>query len=510
MNRFRRISFVSLIALVSLLIAGCQNNPTGNAVTSKNDGAFNAGIIQNASEPESGQTVPLIQTIQYSDSFSSTDDSVSFSLNLEKQFDYKTWPVVEVVPHYLTSEDAQRVASVLFGKAALYEKKPDAVLSYSRSEIQECIQRWLPYTNTEKLRELLGEDWSQGFAEDMASDIKKGIEVFTEKYESAPEENSYEMCKWIFQPSCFYSYTAEELTDIDISRYNDEIDATSTINNIPYEIRFSKRDRTDYKLNYIIAYPYSEFSPRGIDDSIFRTLLCSTAKPDDAKMGSIAQKAQNMLDEMALGEWIVDSYSVVTMQEGEYAQYAIEVTAVPVFQGVPAIRCTQLGNLKSKASYASNYYLTDAHFRFSANGDLLLFEMYSTIDVKEVLNANVATLPREKLLEQAKSHLMLSDYYEYGLGQDLLQDIEKDAKEALRCSVEICQIDEGMLRVKVPNTDESYYYVPGIVLSGTIDYVGSKTGNFYASSGNGLYDQRIVPLVAINAIDGSVIALSNE
>lgn len=35
MNRFRRISFVSLIALVSLLIAGCQNNPTGNAVTSK-------------------------------------------------------------------------------------------------------------------------------------------------------------------------------------------------------------------------------------------------------------------------------------------------------------------------------------------------------------------------------------------------------------------------------------------------------------------------------------------
>ena len=76
--------------------------------------------------------------------------------------------------------------------------------------------------------------------------------------------------------------------------------------------------------------------------------------------------------------------------------------------------------------------------------------------------------------------------------------------------MEICQIDEGMLRVKVPNTDESYYYVPGIVLSGTIDYVGSKTGNFYASSGNGLYDQRIVPLVAINAIDGSVIALSNE
>lgn len=510
MNRYKQISFILLIVLLSLLVAGCQNNPTQNIVTSKNDGTFNAGIIQSATEPTNGHVLPENQTIQYSDIFSSTDGSVSFSLNLEKKFDNQAWPVVEIVPHYLTSADAQRVASVLFGNATFYEKKPDAMSSYSKNEIQECIRRWLPYTNVENLRALLGEDWSQEYAEDMASEIKLGIEAFTEKYESASEENSYEICKWSFQPSCFYSYTKEDITNIDTSQYNDQICATLTKNDIPYEISFSKRDKSDYKLNYITAYPNSEFSPCGIDGAIFRTLLCSTSRPKNEQVDAIAKKAQNMLDEMALGEWTVDNCSVETIQDGEYAQYAIEITAVPVFQNVPAIRRTQLGNLKSKETYASNYYLTDARFRFSANGDLLEFEMYSPIDVKEVLNTNVITLSRDELLELAKKHLMLSDYYEYGLEEDFLRDAEKDSGEAIKCSIDVCQMDEGMLRVKVPNTDESYYYVPGIILSGSIDYLGSKTGNFYASSGDGLYDHRIVPLVAINAIDGSVVALSNE
>lgn len=510
MNYFKRVSLFFFTLLILLVFVGCQENPEQNIVTSKNDGAFDAGVIQSASKPSSSQTSSTPQTIQYSESFSSTDGSVKFFLNLEKTFVDTAWPVVEVVPHYLTSEDAQRIASVLFGSATFYEEQPDTMSNYSKSEIQECIRRWLPYTNVEKLRELLGEAWSQEYAEGMAADVKTGIEALTIQYERAPEETSHEVCKWTFQPSCFYSYTEDELTSIDASQYNDQISATLTVDKISYRLSFSKRDKSDYKLNYVTAYPHSAFSPRGIDGSIFRTWLCSTVKPSDEQMDVIAIKAQNMLNKMDVGEWAVDNCSMITIQEGEYAQYAIEVTAVPVFQGVPAIRRTQLGNLKSEKAYASNYYLTDAIFRFSANGELLYFELYSTIDTKEVLNPNVATLPQEELLELAKKHLMLSDYCEYGLGPDYLEAIEKDGREALICSIEICQLDVGMLRVKAPNTDESYYYVPGIVLSGTIDYLGRETGNLYASSGSSIYDQRTVPLVALNSIDGSIIELDNE
>ena len=81
----------------------------------------------------------------------------------------------------------------------------------------------------------------------------------------------------------------------------------------------------------------------------------------------------------------------------------------------------------------------------------------------------------------------------------------------MTCKVDICQLEYGLIRVKVPNTDESYYYVPGMILYGTIDYWGEASGNILASSGDPiLSNSRIVPLVALNAVDGSFIELSNE
>ena len=62
-----------------------------------------------------------------------------------------------------------------------------------------------------------------------------------------------------------------------------------------------------------------------------------------------------------------------------------------------------------------------------------------------------------------------------------------------------------MTRVKVPNTDNSYYYIPALILSGTINYCGEQSGTVYQSNPDGIY-----PLVAINAVDGSIIQLDNE
>lgn len=56
-----------------------------------------------------------VQSVEITDDFFSSDGSVHFMLNLDTNAQMSTMPVVEVVPHYLTAEEAKRVASVLFG-----------------------------------------------------------------------------------------------------------------------------------------------------------------------------------------------------------------------------------------------------------------------------------------------------------------------------------------------------------------------------------------------------------
>ncbi len=210
-----------------------------------------------------------------------------------------------------------------------------------------------------------------------------------------------------------------------------------------------------------------------------------------------------------MGQWQVDQCYLVTDDRAEELSYKIYVTAVPLIEGVPAIRRPQFENLKSDNSYASNYYLTDAMLVFSADGKLVDLTMYSPIDVKEVLNDNVATMTMDEVVQRAKEHLSLSDKEACGLEGELLDVLERGAGEDFVCKIDLCKMEYGMFRVKVPNTDESYYYVPGALFYGTIDYCGTESGEIYYSSGTDFGDDRIIPLLALNAVDGSVITLTN-
>lgn len=86
-----------------------------------------------------------------------------------------------------------------------------------------------------------------------------------------------------------------------------------------------------------------------------------------------------------------------------------------MFEGIHAIRRPQLRSLQSESVYASNYYLTDAEFKFSANGNLVYFELNSPVKVTSLKNKNVATIDLKTLVEKAKQHLSLLDINEYGL-----------------------------------------------------------------------------------------------
>lgn len=473
-------------------LSACAANPARNPVISKNDGTFDANIaISDVEHHDKNAT----QAAKYTDIFFSTDGSVEFRFEIDKTVTAGDMPVVEVVPHFLTGEDAERVAHVLFGDADFYEAEPNILENYSKSEILEKLNRWSQFTSEEEIFKLYGEKPGN----DVVGLVKSFIEIYTQKYEMMPEENPHIPCQWTFRKSAEYSLPPEDREGMDLSNDNDEISAQVKIEGIPYRFRVSKRNKSDFKISMITVTITDGLCPDRIDGSYFYAKLCRTSEPTEEQVKAIQEKAAKMLSEMELGQWKIDRCYVGTTYYGDTPEFVVYVDAVPVLNGMEAMRRPQLSNLKSDELYASNYYLTDANFKFSPNGELISLMLYSPVDIKNVVNDNVVVMSLDELMELSKTKLMFSDRYAFSYGKFVDQ-----IREEVCCVVTVTELDYNLIRVKVPYTDESYYYVPGITLWGNVEYNGKESGKVYYKSDNPEI------LLAMNGVDGSVINTTNE
>lgn len=503
-----------LAMAASILLCSCAANPEQDVVISKNDGSFDVNVFQSATQPTEAiesatQDEPIIQEVQYEDSFTSPDGSVQFQLSIDDTIPVQALPVVEIVPHYLTTEDAERVANALFDNAEFYELRPllsAAEKRFSKLQIQERIgkcQKWLDW---DYMTDLYGDAER---AENEIETVKHFIEEYSEAFDAAPEKDPRVPCEWTFKPSSFYYYPQAELSDIDTSDDNLEIQAEVVANGLDYNYSVFTRNEDDFKINNINLTLGSQYGPGTIEYDELIAKLCRTDKPTDEQTSAVRNKAERILSKMDLGDWLIDQCYVRTFTHHGSPEYYICVKAVPTFQGVAALRRQQLGNLRSTEADASNYYLTDVEFMFSANGDLISFSLYSSIDTKQIINESTTVFSMDKLIERAKQQVSFSDSKAYYLHASFIEMYEKAYGENIICRINITQMDYGLTRVKVPNTDDSYYYVPALMLSGSIEYCGKNTGNVYDSYSQIKGTDELYPLVCLNAIDGSVIELQN-
>lgn len=521
MNKKLRTIWSIVTALSVLFLSGCATNPEKNIVTSKNDGSFDIGILQSATTSESTADAALAQEMetmektkvslfQWQSQFFSTDGTVEFKTNINEEISNGAMPVVEVAPHFWTEENTRHIAEVLFGDQVFCEAPPKlgAVKDiFSKEELRAAIQRWSVYSNEEALLALFP---SMAERKDRVelylNRIKNEIASCSTLLEEIPEASQYGETKWVFQPDWKYMYSDESVPKKMQANANEQLSVTTTVDDIPYQLIFTRYNGKEYKLNTIFVYPDTVYSPMGIDRDIFRAQLCRTEEPTGEQMDGVKEKAINMLNRMEIGNWVVDKcYLENTNSEG-IPEYVIHVSAVPSFEGVAAMYRTQLDNLSE--NYAPSYYLTEAIMQFSANGDLIYLQLSSPLDIVNVVSENVAVMNLEELTERAKNHLILSDYQAYGLSGQLLESYEEGAAESLVCKIELNRLDYGLIRVKVAGSDDNYYYIPGIILLGTIDYCGKDSGTVYASSGDSFGEDHITPIVALNAIDGSIIDLN--
>ena len=476
----KKITLILGYLLIIVLMCACQNSPNETVVTSKNDGTFDINILQSATSKNDAEDPELadVGVFQWESQFASSDESVYFYVNINEQLQKANMPVIEVSPHFFTSADAKRIATALFGNQVFYETEPMLDPSYSKEDLREIIERWTSYPNKTEA-------------------IENTIQMYTLLMETAPEENPHIPAQWIFKKESDYIYSAEDIAGLDTSEENDTIQVTVKDNGIPYLLSVTTRNQADFKINNVFAYPYDVLGATSVDTPYFKSMLCQTDAPTEKDIANLKKKAESILQEISLGEWQIDQCFI---EEGgtEKSEYIVHINAVPVFEDVPAVRRPQFNNLKSKEVFASNYYLSDASFQFSVNGDLIYFSMMSPVDVQTVINPNVQTLSCEHIREQAQNVLTLTDIHEY----DALY-LAQNATEKLICNVKLSNVKYGLARVKVANTDESYYYIPAYSFYGYTELYGKSSGDIY-------YESDEETLLVLNAVDGSIIQLQNE
>lgn len=419
---------------------------------------------------------------------------IEFNIDIEEEINGEPVPVLEVVPYFLTEEDAMRVAYILFPDGEFYEAEPPLEPNYSKEEIQEKIDRWTQYATEEALLKLFEYRPRQPeYLTEISELVCAFIENYSNMLESAPSENPHIPCDWTFKKSSYYDLPESEMVSRDASNDNDAINADIKVGDVRYRFSASVRDKDDFLISNISVYLYDGIGPAMLDEHIFRTWLCGTAKPTEEQIASVKEKAATMLQQMQLGNWMVDECYVETKEINQFKYYIIHVNAVPILNGIPALRKPQMVNLRSEMPGAARYYYTDVQFEFSANGDLVSFEMKSPIAIRGEVTVSTAALEIEKQFEAAKEYLSQRDFHFYSMGFTF-----DHLDEAVGCIVDINGFEYNLTRINGDDPLESYFYVPGIKLTGDVKYYGLESGEVYL-------ERQDMTLVIIDAENGSVV-----
>lgn len=485
-------TFIVFVFTLSIFCS-CQKAPSKEVVISKNDGSFKEKLDQTSPVQE---TTPVY--VSFDEQFLSTDGSVHFTIDIDGEIPSKVGQVVEVAPHLLTEDDARRAAKALLGDVLLYERRSSSNPQYSKSQYQQKIQRFANYATRDALTELMGADGADTYLEY----VKRYIEIWTEKSTTAPDEDTRKLCDWTLKKERYYNDSDVEIGDRSIEDDCDLLIATAEKEGIEYSYSVIRENGPTVKLNKLNLTLTEGLGLYPVDMAIYRAQLCRTGKPTQEQIETVTAKAQSILDEINLGQWNLDEPTVEEKQIGNSTEYRIRITAYPDFNGISVLSGQSAGNLQD--AYDATYLMTNADFLFSAYGDIIYFNLESPLDVVEVRNENVMTLSVAELLEKCVHNLSLSDADAYGLPADVRMEMEANSGEKLLCQIALTEAEYGLGRVKVPNSDDHYYYIPVLVLKGIVEYVGANTGTCYYTnhynSGSG-----VPALIWLNAVDGSII-----
>ena len=470
--------------LLTMALAGCQPTPERAAVTSKNDGAFQAALAAAPAPEITAEPTPAPE--RWEDSFANAAGDVRYSVSLEAPAAADA-PVLTVRPRPFTSEEAERIARAFFGQGDIY-RFTDAL---TREEIEERI---LAYRQTISQWE---SDWEglvancggqEEAARQMVREREDSIAALEAMYDSAPDSVRPELCDWQFRPG---SEWIDPAATVAVYLGDQVIKASAVREGLGYVLIASNTERdASGGMDFRVSIGLDERDSEGYAQAM------EPLAEGPADLETVQAKALEMAEAMDMGRWeIVDPEAARAAGEEALVSSFRTVVLTRVYEGTPTL-CHQ-GPLAGPDTYWPSCAYERVTVRFNGLTPVS-FEYRCPTDVLETVSGEVETLPFDRIAQAAEDQLRRMD------SQSLYPFGSPCGGAVSGTDVAVDRAAFGMTRVRMRDSVTDYYMVPSYTFYGTAAPLDGA-GNRLSLSPEGGTAEDYLELVTVNAVDGSII-----
>lgn len=466
-GKMKKVLLILLICTVCFLIA-CQPTPDKPPVVGKNDGKFEAKILQ---------TQGTSQSFSYPDNwkqdFENNEGKVTIQIDAKLEVpDVSAYPVVNVAPASFTNDDIKRMIDYFFDGKPVYDDNG----KHTKSELNKYILQ-----DKADLKTL-----------EQSGKVHYTAKVFTA--EEIPNEKKM-ILDSIKQSEALYSGMPDkverkpskpELKEESGCKWCDFVDAPSGEYSLSFQASLRSDRTADYiwfDKNYCSRYDklsdVSNDQPKGMDMSPEDAENMAKKMCADIGIGEVMTTGKNIANYEGLDE----KFTGIKNSPQCYVFYFCK----PV-QGIPV---TYFSDYEGTTTFGPdgnpNYiypWVAEVIEVMVSNNGIVSLHWDNPSAIKDTVNQNVALLSWDDIKERAVQQFRIKniDQYGTGAGPDKL-------------SIKIDKITLGMMHIAKKDNQNEFMYVP------VWDFFGKRI--FKGDSGDS--PEMACSLLTINAIDGSII-----
>ena len=441
--------------------------------------------------------------VAYTDSFQSADGSVNVEINLEDASLYDgSFQTLQITPRPFTEEEVEHIARVLFADAVFYES--NGRREATKSELRAQQEVLLAYLDSDAM-EKYNEPGYQGLG---TFDPAGAIRSFMERHpvEDAPESIERTVCDFQYKPWSDYHPGIGE-----VENYY-QIAAQTEVDGIPYYFDAVNNTNAGIRVYHIGAYINEEIEwPLQLGTELYYDKLLSKAEPTQEQLDAVREKAEKLIGELNMGQWMIDSCEAVDMLQ----YWKIQVTAVPAINGIPMLRQPQLSSLRGEEEGTQNCYYPDLRMSFSANGDLLDFSLDTPVEISWESETESRVMSFSELMGSIKTQFSRYSAHQYTdqycFGEEAPVEVMIDRIElgydmlpVSQCPTEVLEYFGSPLWVN--NSD--FYLVPAVAVSGNFRTVPASEEAYAFDYRQKCGEDALFTI--LNAANGSTIAPENS
>ena len=486
-------SFAILLIIMLLAAAGCQKTPAEPIVVEKNTEI----MLEKAAEEEGGTPVKELKVNQEQFVYDSTNEKGNLTIHVDAQCyipEVETLSVYEVKMQPFTQEVVTGVYDYVFGEERVLNNSERTML---KREIQTVI---LALT-----KRLADRDYAD---EAEKAQIEEDLAAMQEAFVLAPENSikiERNLCdgklKLAENEAAGQAYQYYEL-------WGSSTDSDKILSVETYSEGRLEEEEVQYNFHNNLDYDASEIWYRKYEGSAEDADL-------SAKVGISYEEACDLCDEFLAGcglEGIFAPSAAYVMSDGGTGlvdvdennkddapgeSFAYKILYARKIDGVNSYNGTG-GISFDEKEYTVPWEYESLSFLVNENG-VLFFDWAAPVAVGEVVQADCTLKSFDEIKEIFER--MMDIVYTARLDHYQLDDAEM--------LIDVQKIELCMMRIRKQNAgmDEGLM-VPAWVFYGYNEYVdsnGEKSYNLEGNGGSSLTKKDPIPLLAINAIDGSII-----